>query len=106
MNDSAAATTPTYVVNQVDVHDMAVYQQYVAMAVPAIAAHGGRILASGGRVETMEGAPIPSRVVIIEFPSWSDAEAYYASAEYQAARQTRGDSATVRFALVEGRSPS
>jgi uncharacterized protein (DUF1330 family) len=103
--DDSSAPLPTYVVNQVDVHDMAVYQQYVAMATPAIGAHGGRILASGGRVETMEGEPIPPRVVIIEFPSWTAAEAYYGSAEYQAARQTRGDSATVRFALVEGRPP-
>jgi uncharacterized protein (DUF1330 family) len=98
-----SASNPTYVVNQVEVHDMAVYQQYVAVAVPAIGAHGGRILASGGRVETMEGAPIPPRVVIIEFPSWADAQAYYASEDYQAARAVRGDSATVRFALVEGR---
>ena len=29
----------------------------------------GRILAAGGRVDTLEGEPIPSRVVIIEFPS-------------------------------------
>lgn len=97
---------PTYVVNQVDIRDMATYQQYVAMAVPAIAAHGGRILASGGRVETVEGEPVPPRVVIIEFPSWDDARAYYESADYQAARKVRGDSAVVRFALVEGRPPT
>jgi uncharacterized protein (DUF1330 family) len=97
-------SAPTYVVNQVEVHDMETYQQYVAMAVPAIASHGGRILASGGRVETLEGDAVPSRVVIIEFPSWHAAEAYYRSSEYQAARAVRAGSATVRFALVEGRS--
>ena len=48
---------------------------------------------------------MPSRVVIIEFPSWEAAEAYYRSAEYQGARDVRGDSAIVRFALVEGRPP-
>ena len=99
-------TVPTYVVNQVEIRDMATYQQYVAMAHPAIAAHGGRILASGGRVETMEGDPVPPRIVVIEFPSWDAAEAYYRSAEYQAARAVRADSATVRFALVEGRPPA
>lgn len=97
---------PTYVVNQVVVHDMATYQEYVAMALPAIAAHGGRMLASGGRVETLEGEPVPPRIAIIEFPSWDAAQAYYESADYQAAREVRGDSATVRFALVEGRPPT
>ena len=96
-------SVPTYVVNQVDVRDMETYQQYVAIAVPAVADYGGRILASGGRVETMEGEPVPPRVVIIEFPSWDSAESYYRSAEYQAAREVRGDSAAIRFALVEGR---
>ena len=102
MSESPHAV-PAYVVNQVVVNDMATYREYLALAHPAIELHGGRILAAGGRVETLEGEPIPSRVVIIEFPSWDAAEAYYRSAEYQAARSARGDSAVVRFALVEGR---
>lgn len=97
---------PTYVVNQVQVLDWDRYQQYLALALPAIEAHHGRILAAGGRVETMEGEPVPPRVVIIEFPSWDEAEAYYRSAQYQAAREARGDAAVVRFALVEGRPPA
>jgi len=104
MNESSHPA-PAYVVNQVEVNDMDTYREYLALAHPAIDLHGGRILAAGGRVETLEGEPIPSRVVIIEFPSWEAAEAYYRSADYQAARAARGDSAVVRFALVEGRPP-
>ena len=106
MSESSSKPVPTYVVNQVVVNDMATYQRYLAIAHPAIDQHGGRILAAGGRVETLEGDAVPSRVVIIEFPSWEAAEAYYRSAEYQAARRARGDSAVVRFALVEGRPSS
>ncbi|MDP2293406.1 MAG: DUF1330 domain-containing protein [Actinomycetota bacterium] len=91
-----------YIVNQVEVHDPVRYAEYAALGRAAMALHGGRILAAGGRVETLEGEPIPSRVVIIEFPSRDDALAYYESAEYQAARVVRGDAATVRFALVDG----
>lgn len=91
-----------YIVNQVEVHDPARYAEYAALGRAAMAQHGGRILAAGGRVETLEGEPIPARVVVIEFPSRDDALAYYHSPGYQAARVVRGDAATVRFALVDG----
>lgn len=94
--------TKAYVINQVIVHDPKVYADYVALGRRAVAHYGGRILAGGGRVETLEGEPIPSRVVVIEFPSYDAAIAYYRSPEYQAAKALRGDAATVRFALVEG----
>ncbi|MGD9995426.1 MAG: DUF1330 domain-containing protein [Ilumatobacteraceae bacterium] len=91
-----------YVVNQVVVHDPARYAEYAARGRAAAASFGGRILAAGGRVETMEGEPVPARVVLIEFPDYDSALGYYRSEEYQAARAHRGEAATVRFALVEG----
>ncbi len=94
--------TKAYVVNQVVVHDPEQYAAYARAGRDAVTRYGGRILAGGGRVETLEGEPIPSRVVVIEFPSYDLALAYYGSPEYQAARALRGDAATVRFALVEG----
>ncbi len=83
-------------------YDPARYAEYAARGRDAAAQYGGRILAAGGRVETMEGDPVPPRIVLIEFPDYDSALAYYRSAEYQAARAHRGDAATVRFALVEG----
>ena len=94
--------TKAYVVNQVVVHDPERYADYARHGRDAVTQYGGRILAGGGRVETLEGEPIPSRVVVIEFPSYDLAIAYYRSPEYQAAKAIRGDAATVRFALVEG----
>lgn len=94
--------TKAYVVNQVVVHDAARYADYAATGRAAVVLYGGRVLAGGGRVETLEGEPIPSRVVVIEFPSYDAAMAYYRSPEYQAAKALRSDAATVRFALVEG----
>lgn len=91
-----------YVVNQVVVHDAAAYAVYAAAGRDAVTRYGGRILAAGGQVETLEGEPIPPRVVLIEFPDRDAALAYYHSEEYQAARATRGDAATVRFAIVDG----
>ena len=93
-----------YVVNQVVVHDAVRYSEYAARGRDAVVQYGGEILAAGGLVETLEGEPIPPRVVIIEFPSRDAALAYYHSPEYQAAKEIRGDAATVRFALVDGRA--
>lgn len=91
-----------YIVNQVVVHDPDRYAQYAGIGRAAMVRHGGRILAAGGTVETLEGEPIPPRVVIIEFPDRESALAYYHSPEYAAAKVVRGDAATVRFAVVEG----
>lgn len=93
---------PAYIVNQVDVHDPARYAEYAALGRAAVTLYGGRILAASGAVETLEGQPVPARMVVIEFPSRDAALAYYHSAEYQAARAVRGDAATVRFAIVDG----
>jgi uncharacterized protein (DUF1330 family) len=91
-----------YIVNQVEVHDAARYAEYAAMGRAAIVQYGGRILAASGAVETLEGQPVPARMVVIEFPTREAALAYYHSPEYQAARVVRGDAATVRFAVVDG----
>ncbi len=94
--------TKAYVINQVVVHDPVRYAEYAGLGRAAMVRHGGRILAAGGTVETLEGEPIPSRVVVIEFPDREAALAYYHSPEYQAARLVRDDAATVRFAVVDG----
>ena len=56
--------------------------EYKALAPPAIAAHGGRYLARGGRTEVLEGTWSPKRAVILEFPSLEKAREWWASAEY------------------------
>lgn len=94
--------TKAYVVSQVVVHDPQRYAEYAALGRGAVAQYGGRILAGGGRVATLEGKPIPSRVVVIEFPSYDAAITYYESPEYQDAKALRRDAATVRFAVIEG----
>jgi len=52
--------------------------------VPAvIAAHGGRYLARGGDSELLEGAVLPKRMVLIEFPDMARLKAFYDSDDYQ-----------------------
>ena len=74
-----------YVISRVDVTDPEAYARYVEAGTKAIAAHGGRPLARGGRHEALDGKA-RARNVVIEFDSYEAARAYFYSAEYQAAQ--------------------
>ncbi|WP_374692430.1 DUF1330 domain-containing protein [Accumulibacter sp.] len=74
-----------------------------ALAEAAIARHGGRLLASGGRSEVLEGNwRAPGRLLIVEFDSLQQAKRFYDSPEYQQARAARGDAAAMNMLVVEG----
>jgi len=73
---------------------------YAELAVPAITAGGGRILARGGRVEAHE-AGVAERTVLLEFDSFEQAQAAYASEGYQAALEKLGDGADRDLRIVE-----
>jgi uncharacterized protein (DUF1330 family) len=90
-----------YVITRSDVRNPEAYARYAAEATKAIAAHGGRPLARGGRHEALEG-PARARNVILEFDSYDAARAYFHSAQYQAARKLREGAADLEMVLVEG----
>ena len=90
-----------YVISRVDVTDPEAYARYVEAGTKAIAAHGGRPLARGGRHEALDGKA-RARNVVIEFDSYEAARAYFYSAEYQAARALRQGAADMEMVLVEG----
>jgi uncharacterized protein (DUF1330 family) len=93
---------PAYVVVSVDVHDAERYADYIEQAPESIARHGGRYLARGGRTEVLEGDWDPNRFVILEFPRFEDAKAWWASEEYADAKALRHATATSRMILVDG----
>ena len=90
-----------YIVSRVDVTDPKGYALYAAAATKAIAAHGGRALARGGRWEALEGQA-RARNVVLEFDSYEAARAYFHSAEYQTAKAMRKGAAELEMVLVEG----
>jgi uncharacterized protein (DUF1330 family) len=91
-----------YVVVDIEIQDPAVYEKYKALAPPAIAAHGGRYLARGGRTVVLEGNWSPQRAVILEFPSLEKARDWWASAEYAEGKALRQSCATTNMIVVEG----
>ncbi|MDH3231164.1 MAG: DUF1330 domain-containing protein [Alphaproteobacteria bacterium] len=92
---------PAYWMTRVKVTDEAAYGEYAKRAGPAIAQHGGRFLARGGRFVTLEGDEYP-RNVLVEFPSVEAAQACYDSPEYQEAVAFAKDAADRLMVIVEG----
>jgi uncharacterized protein (DUF1330 family) len=95
---------PAYWIAHVTVTDEEAYGRYAKLATEAIARHGGRFLARGGRHLQMEGRD-RARNVVAEFPSLEAAEACYRSAEYQAALDLARDAAERDLVLIEGVAP-
>jgi uncharacterized protein (DUF1330 family) len=93
---------PAYVIVETDVHDPERYEEYKALAAPAVAAAGGRYLARGGELAVLEGDWHPKRLVVLEFDDLEAARLWYASAEYGEARAVREGAATMRMVAVQG----
>lgn len=93
---------PAYVVLDIDVTDPTTYAKYKELGPPAVAAYGGRYLVRGGRVESLEGSWVPSRFVILEFPTVESGRAWWASTEYAPAKALRQASARTEMLLLEG----
>lgn len=83
------------------IHDPAKFAAYAELAVPAIQAAGGRVLARGGQVEAHE-AGIALRTVIVEFDSFEAAVAARQTPAYQEALAVLADGVERDFRVVEG----
>jgi uncharacterized protein (DUF1330 family) len=78
-----------YVIADIDIVDSAGFEEYRQRVPATIAAHGGRYLARGGATERLEGAWLPKRCVILEFPDMDRFKAWWSSPEYQPLRELR-----------------
>ena len=90
---------PAYLIVEMQISDPEQYKQYMAVAPAAVAAAGGEYLVRGGRHETLEGDWQPARIVMLRFPSFEQAKAFYDSEMYRLARAKR-DGATEFFNLI------
>jgi uncharacterized protein (DUF1330 family) len=90
------------VIVETDIHDPEQYEEYKAASPAAVAAGGGRFLVRGGELAVLEGDWEPTRLVVLEFEDLEAAKRFYASAEYQAAKQLREGAANLRMVAVQG----
>ena len=91
-----------YLVAELEITDPAVFEEYRKRVAATISAHGGRYLARGGTLESLEGGWNPKRMVILEFPSLAQAKTWYGSPEYQELLKLRLRSSKSKVVLIEG----
>ena len=91
-----------YFIAHLDVAQPDSYTPYRDKAPGTVTQHGGTYLTRGGDSETMEGDALPSRTVVLEFPSVKAAKAWYNSSEYQEIIGIRHANATGFAQIVEG----
>ena len=76
-------------------------KEYAVKARAAVENHKGKFLIRGGRSKVKEGESSP-RTVVIEFPSYNEANDFYKSKEYQEAHAILKDHVLRQFRIIEG----
>jgi uncharacterized protein (DUF1330 family) len=93
---------PAYVIVDISISDPTTYERYKELAPPSIAEYGGRYIARGGATTVLEGEWAPERLVILEFPTAAQAQAWWASDSYAEAKALRQSCASARMVVVDG----
>lgn len=94
---------PAYVLSMMSIHDAETYRKYTDRTPPTVKKYGGKFLTRGQAVTCFEDTVYDGRLVILEFPSKADAEAWYADPGYQEAVTFRKAASTQHlFLLQEG----
>ena len=97
---------PALLIADIEVTDVAAYEEYQRGVPEYVAAYEGRFIIRGGRSVTLEGAWQARRVVIIEFPSMDRLLAFYDSAEFASLKSLRMHASDSRMVAVEEAAPA
>jgi uncharacterized protein (DUF1330 family) len=83
------------------IKDENVLKSYAVKAREAIEKYKGKFLVRGGKKITTEGNDSP-RTVVIEFPSFTEAEIFFYSKEYQDAHAILKNTVIRHHQIIEG----
>jgi uncharacterized protein (DUF1330 family) len=93
---------PAFVIVNVDPKHPEEYERYKEVAQKTLAQYGGRYVVRGGPMEVLEGTWAPTRIVVLEFPTYEKAREWWHSAEYAPAKALRQHAATTDLVIVDG----
>ena len=83
------------------ISDENVLKEYATKAKSAVEKYKGKFLIRGGKKITTEGVESP-RTIVIEFPSFSEAEIFFYSKEYQEAHVLLNGAVVRHHQIIEG----
>jgi len=92
---------PAYVVSMMTINDPETYKQYTSRTPPIVQKYGGKFLTRGEEITCVEGQDYDGRMVILEFPSKADVEAWFADPDYQEAMTFRHAASTMNYLLLQ-----
>lgn len=95
------AQAPGYMIANYTIKNQAGFKKYMEEAGPLAPKFGGKIIVFNLNATAVEGNP-QSVMAIAEFPSVADAQRFYNSPEYTAARKFRIDSTEGSVVITEG----
>jgi len=96
------AEMAAYVIAEIEVMDPAGYEEYRRTVPATIEQYGGKYLARGGAIASLEGGWKPSRIAVLEFEDAERAKAWWSSQEYREPKSIRQRTANTRLIIVEG----
>ena len=102
--DTQPAQPLGYMIANYTIKDQATFQKYMEEAGPLAPKYGGRIIVFNLKATAVEGSP-KSVMAIAQFPSLADAQRFYDSPEYSAARKYRIAATEGTVVITEGFVP-
>lgn len=102
MRAQQASTPPGYVIAEEEITDLAGIEKYAARIPETLAPFNHHYVVRSSKIQTLEGDPPKSGVVIIAFDSVDKAREWYDSPAYKAIRGIRQGATKSRLFLVEG----
>jgi uncharacterized protein (DUF1330 family) len=92
-----------YAIVEIEVTDAAKFKPYPDGAAVIVPQSGGRFIAQGGKTFVVAGAPPKSRVNVLEWDSFEQAQAFFNSDAYKQLIPARDAGSNFRAFVVEGR---
>ena len=94
---------PAYVIGAVQMRDPSWLDEYGPKVAALVEKHGGQYKVRGGDMESLEGStPLPSAVVILEFPTMEQARAWYNDPDYAPMIKLRQSGSDADLVLIDG----
>ena len=95
------ANAPGYVIAEVEVTDPVAFREYGARVGATLAAYNAKLTVRS-KAAAKEGSVPVGNIIVVEFASLADAEAWYNSPAYQEIIPLRQRAANSRLFIVEG----